>query len=405
MLMRRAWKSNWCEAGLAVFVGAMSCSAMDDARLATTAARPGAAECVFAAPPPPATDLPVESAAPALPDVVRVVLGLDPGKMNFGVRLVAANRLPKTLPQETQLLLFAFLSRTEAVGMSENELDALKNDILNALIDQAAPVPDFSQRLADMYHAELFAAKSSTVAAESAPTGSAGDSPTNPSQAQGRELRTTAQPSSAVVPTSVSRSTLFPSSHAAGSGNGTPDLLPRQNPAWRDYCIQFLGIRYGKTGDSAERKAIWRVLNEALCDREGAIAATALLALYRNIGADPGLETETVSGALSLLRQDDSSAAVRMTALQVGAELCSATSRPGVSLSGLHGAERIELLNLARKLAKDGKTSAVLRISAIAAVGMLGNISDKPMLDEMARDNGSRLQVAAATAARKIAQR
>ena len=162
----------------------------------------------------------------------------------------------------------------------------------------------------------------------------------------------------------------------------------KMDAVWRDYCIQFLGMRYSQVSNAAIKKEIWRVMMEALANKAEAIAATALLALYHNADSDDKLKDEVAQAATSAARNADTPPQVRMTALQIGANL---------------GIE--ELLPVARELAKDEKAAIVLRISAIAAIGTLGNASDLAMLDVMAKDQGSRLCMAAEAARKKIRKR
>ena len=248
-----------------------------------------------------------------LPSDVRVALGVDETQQSYVARTLAASRLPNSLRPDAQTAVLAFLKcRRDAVGLNQNQLNALKNDLAEALMAQASPLPRLDAEFAKMYR------------------------------------------------------------------DATEDT------AWRDYCIQFLGPCYAKAQDPAVKQEILKVLNEAMREKAGAIAATAMLALYRN-AVEPEVRTETAGVAAAAAADAAISPGVRATALQVAANL------------GHH-----ELLPTARGLAQDEKVPAPLRMSAIAAIGTLGDESDRAMLDTLLKGNDMRLHVAIKSALKRL---
>jgi len=167
--------------------------------------------------------------------------------------------------------------------------------------------------------------------------------------------------------------------------SGLPGLLmamyedKTQDPGWRDYCIQHLGHGYNRAPIDL-RYAIRELLWKATKDAEGGIAGTALIALCNNINNDPALESETVSQkALEIVAGSSSSAASKATALQICARLGNR-----------------EALTHARELAQ--KAERPLCLSALAAIGALGDGTDREFLEKYA-GNADRLISASAKTA------
>jgi hypothetical protein len=243
------------------------------------------------------------------------VLGLEPDKLLYPPRIQAANRLRDGIQPDVQAALLQFLHKAPAAEptLSLGELNTLKNDVANVLVQQSNPLPQLEQELEAMYRD------------------------------------------------------------------------PATDPTWRDFCIQFLGARYALTQDAKTRKAILNVLREAVCDRREMLAGTALLAFQRNIGNDMELKKEIAGWAVKLAQDAEASKYSRTTALQVAA---------GMGCN--------DVLPLARSLAADAGAFVPLRISAIAAVGMLGDGSDSALLDGLANGKEPRLHAAAKAALKRI---
>jgi len=156
---------------------------------------------------------------------------------------------------------------------------------------------------------------------------------------------------------------------------------------WRDYCIQFIGQWYPKEKDEQLKKAMRVTLNEAVKDHRADIAGTALIALNglkKQSGFDPA---EITTEAYSLLTDKDTSNAIKVTSLQVGAEL---------------GDKRF--LDLAKNFLKDSD-DAQLKMSSLAAIGMLGGRDEIKLLEKYAEGADVRLRFAAKPALKKVLQR
>lgn len=155
---------------------------------------------------------------------------------------------------------------------------------------------------------------------------------------------------------------------------------------WRDYCIQFLGQIYSESSPS-QRKAIISTLKSALLERENGIAGTALIA-SRNINDFSESDKKLFSNAAVEIALDDNSPDyVKMTAVQIAA---------------LNGDVRI-LDECGKILADHARTYTVqLKMSAMAAIGLLG---DRDKLDLLAGYKDStdiRLSTAAKSAIKKL---
>lgn len=151
---------------------------------------------------------------------------------------------------------------------------------------------------------------------------------------------------------------------------------PSHDEAWRDYCIQHLGQWCAKA-DASERTLVSGTLWDAAGKKQLPVAGTALIALSNNAGA-PGIARQDVANkALALCEDAGCCELAKTTALQICARL---------------GDERA--LPIARKIAESG-ASVPLRMSALAAVGTLGDASDKPLLEKFASSSDVRLRKSA----------
>ncbi len=170
------------------------------------------------------------------------------------------------------------------------------------------------------------------------------------------------------------------------------ELLVRMSRAletdatWRDYCVQFLGKCYPRIHDARSREAmadaLWEALKTRRRGRAAGSAARQLMTLGRTF---PEFPPEKVSAAsLEALLDPASSDETKTALLQVCGTL------------GERGA-----LPTARAIA--GRNSApVLRASAIAAVGMLGDASDLPLLKRLAASGDVRVSRPASAAIDRI---
>jgi hypothetical protein len=153
---------------------------------------------------------------------------------------------------------------------------------------------------------------------------------------------------------------------------------------WRDYCIQFLGQWYPKINSPEDRRKAREAFDSALQEKKNGIAGTALIAVSRLTGLKDFDKADIASKAFELAKDKDSANIVKITALQVGANL---------------GNKNI--LPLAKELIKSSK-SVPLKMSAIAAVGILGNSADIPTIDKYLKCSDVRLRTAAKAAVKRL---
>jgi len=155
----------------------------------------------------------------------------------------------------------------------------------------------------------------------------------------------------------------------------------------RDYALQHLSVVYEKASEQQKseiQKALWAALEE----NQSSIAGTSLLALDRLSRTSADFEKPKFNqAALKLAKDPNCGELARITALQV----C-ATNRLK------------EVLPLAFELAQNSQ-SVPLRISAIAALGELGEARHKRLLQQLAQDQSQRLQPAAQSALARLTKR
>lgn len=157
----------------------------------------------------------------------------------------------------------------------------------------------------------------------------------------------------------------------------------QHDKVWRDYCIQHLGGLYERIGDPAQKQAVEALLWRATEETRLGIAGTALLALSHNTkeGVDV---TRVAARARSLCEDPQCGELAKITALQVCARLKDRGALP-----------------MARSVA--GSTVSVpLRMSAIAAIGALGDATDRAMLEQYSKSTDMRLRKSAQAALARL---
>lgn len=154
----------------------------------------------------------------------------------------------------------------------------------------------------------------------------------------------------------------------------------------RDYVVQHMGSWYAYAPDKAPiRQALW----EATSETHSAIAGTALLALSsvaERTSGDVDLDLLREK-AIQLSADEKCNVGTRTTALQVCAEL-------GVT----------EIKPIAQELARSAQVIS-LRISAIAALGVVGGVDSVTFLKEQASGSDTRVQPAARIALKRLQRR
>ena len=224
-------------------------------------------------------------------------------------RSMALKNLPDQLSgEEINALIYLLYQSAGQVGLSPDELNALKNDVMNELKRRMADMETLAQHLVWLYEDTA------------------------------------------------------------------------QDAVLRDYCIQHLGTLYRKLEGDNKAKVL-SVLWMATDDRTSPTAGTALIALADNREYASVSVGELSDKAVAIAGNPGYAVGARVTAVQIGAKL----SNP-------------QILPVARKLAGDRSEPVPLRVSAIAAIGMMGDSSDRALLDELASSSDSRLQTAARSA-------
>ncbi|MDD2459805.1 MAG: hypothetical protein WC328_00460 [Kiritimatiellia bacterium] len=158
---------------------------------------------------------------------------------------------------------------------------------------------------------------------------------------------------------------------------------------WRDYCIQHAGAAWGRVSDPAVRVEIRTLLWAAASEPAEPGSGTALISL-RNLvssGAEDQMKVAERAGA-SASPSVSAPDGVRVTALQIAAEL-----------------EYAETASLARPILMDRSQPIHLRMSAAAALGRVGDVSDLASLDTLANSSEPRLRASASAAAARIRQK
>lgn len=161
---------------------------------------------------------------------------------------------------------------------------------------------------------------------------------------------------------------------------------PGTDATWRDYCVQFLGKCYPRIADPESRKAMAEALWEALrTGRRGRVAGSAARQLMTLGRTFPEFPPEKIAAASLEALRDPACSEEAMTALL---QVCGTLGEGGA-------------LPIARDIA--GRSSSpVLRASAIAAIGMLGDEDDLPLLKRLASSGDLRIAKPAKAAMDRI---
>jgi len=230
--------------------------------------------------------------------------------VSFHTRLTAARNLSSQLNRGSLNMLFSFLDRYNSEDpMPPGKLNALKNDVANAISAQANSAQVFSEHLIAMHND------------------------------------------------------------------------PEHDPVWRDYCIQFLADCYRQEERQSVRKKIEETLWKA-ASRDWSIAGTALITLTR-LGESID-QSKVAEKAFQTASDNEAGTAARITALQICAN-----------------ADYQKVLPLARTIVQSD-AEVTLRISALGAIGILGNSSDLATLKKYTKSSDSRLQYAGRAAIERI---
>ena len=156
---------------------------------------------------------------------------------------------------------------------------------------------------------------------------------------------------------------------------------------WRDYCIQFLGQWYSKTQTSKERELTRRTLFAALEEQKNGIAGTALIALKPLVNF-PGVNKQKIAEIAQSISEDTKAFYLnRIPALQISAAL-----------------GNTQAIKTARKIINT-ENPVMLRMSALAVLGMHGSTADLTLLKKHTKSNDIRIRTAALRAVKKLEAR
>lgn len=155
---------------------------------------------------------------------------------------------------------------------------------------------------------------------------------------------------------------------------------------WRDYCIQFIGQLYPDSSPENKKKMI-TVLTGALKEKSNGIAGAALIALNRNSSDALVNRSELGKAACAIAVNAETPEYLKVTAIQIAA---------------LHGES--EILLLCDKIIDSGNSSfsTQLKMSAIAAVGILKSEERIAKIRPFEKSSDIRLASAAKSAINKI---
>jgi HEAT repeat protein len=185
-----------------------------------------------------------------------------------------------------------------------------------------------------------------------------------------------------------------------GDGRLVADLTrmawdKRETPKWRNYCIQHLYSAFENSRDPAILGTLFEAADPDRTDEKEvricAVWSLARAATPRDKREAPDDETlgKIRAAALDALREKDAHFLVTTAGVQSCGRLKLKDALPDI-----------------RKLAGDEDTEpAHLRVVSLAALGDLGDDTDLPLLDRLAKSAKGQLKSAAALAAKKIRKR
>ncbi len=160
-----------------------------------------------------------------------------------------------------------------------------------------------------------------------------------------------------------------------------------QDAVMRDYAIQHINPAYAQAG-SEEKTSLRQALWQAAGETDSSIAGTALLALNDLAQNNAEFEKNQITEvALKLVGNEQCGELARITAVQI-------CGRTGAT----------QAVPLVLELAQSAG-SVPLRISAVAALGDLGDRNVETVLQQIAADGGERLKPAAESALKRLNKR
>lgn len=180
---------------------------------------------------------------------------------------------------------------------------------------------------------------------------------------------------------------------------------PDADPMWREYCLQFMPQLLERLSESSlslnkelhdetsaaspskgeEQAVVLETILSALDEREGDLAATALLGLSRLSRKGDNIDPERVlKKAVEIARDIHASDSCRLTALRMAAS---------------NGCE--DILPVARQLTQNARTD-LLKAAAVVSLGDFSQEEDRAQLTAMAASSNRQIASAASMALEKF---
>jgi hypothetical protein len=159
------------------------------------------------------------------------------------------------------------------------------------------------------------------------------------------------------------------------------------DPTWRDYCVQFFGKWYAAAPRNEARDEMLKNLWDATTETSNSNAGTAVTMLIRMLDTGDIDKKKLSKAAYKVLTAKGSILPNKISSLQVCAELNNADALP-----------------IARQIV-NSRQNKILQMSAIAAIGMLGDRSDLPLLYKLQKSTDIRKRSPAKAAIKKINKR
>ncbi len=153
---------------------------------------------------------------------------------------------------------------------------------------------------------------------------------------------------------------------------------------WEDYCIQHLGGLFRKIYPDL-RSQVAELFFKATDVKGGSLCGTALIALKTNAEFSEIDGQQVNAIALQVATSTDWNAPARITAIQICSQF-----------------EDKAILSTARQIMGDDSQDTMLRMSAIAAVGSLGNSTDSGQIARLCTNKDFRIKQTAVSAVERI---
>lgn len=167
---------------------------------------------------------------------------------------------------------------------------------------------------------------------------------------------------------------------------------PQHDYIWRDYCIQHMMLYCARlkadnesNSNSAITYSVFACLHDAVKKIQSPLAGTALIGMA------------TIAGDSAVF--NDINLAEMATSIAKDPQACNETRATAIQIAADRGDPNI--LPLARELVSTHK-DAVLRVSAIAAIGKTGGSADLETLEKLSHHRDSRISTAARHAHQKL---